>query len=287
MSSSTDSDPPIADPTAAEDAARRAGVTVREVASATESGAAADLLERIWSRNGALGAQTIHALRHSGNCVVAAFDGPRLVGVAIGFLGQDGERGLRLHSHIMGVAPEVQERSIGYALKLGQRDWALAHGIQRIDWTIDPLVRRNVYFNLTKLGARIEGYGADFYGRTRDEVNGGDATDRLLLEWDLRTPTAAERRVRPADGSVLRAEGASVLLDADPSGGPWIPPGSDVAASPRLIFVPEDIVALRRADAGLGQRWRLALREALSGELEAGRRVVGATRDGYYVIEGS
>ena len=79
-------------------------------------------------------------------------------------------------------------RNVGYALKLHQRAWALQRGIATITWTFDPLVRRNAYFNLAKLGVRATRYLPNFYGAMQDPINAGDDTDRLLVDWDLASP---------------------------------------------------------------------------------------------------
>jgi hypothetical protein len=56
------------------------------------------------------------------------------------------------------------------------------------------------------------------------------------------------------------------------------------AGAVELIQVPDDIVALRAGDAGLGRRWRLAIRETLGAALRAGAHADGFTRDGWYVV---
>ena len=104
---------------------------------------------------------------------------------------------LHLHSHITGVDPRLQNRSLGFALKQFQRSWALAHGTSSIRWTADPLVRRNLYFNLCKLGATVVDYYPDFYGPLLDGVNGAGESDRVLLHWELASPRASRSR-RPA-----------------------------------------------------------------------------------------
>ena len=65
---------------------------------------------------------------------------------------------------------------VGHALKMHQRRWALERGLSTITWTFDPLVARNAYFNLAKLGATPVHYYEDFYGELGDEL-GGDAPD--------------------------------------------------------------------------------------------------------------
>jgi predicted GNAT superfamily acetyltransferase len=49
--------------------------------------------------------------------------------------------------------------------------------------------------------------------------------------------------------------------------------------------VPEDIVAIRRAEPAVARSWRLALRRALVDAVDAGYRVHGATRTGWYVLQ--
>src|SRR3712207_7442617 len=62
--------------------------------------------------------------------------------------------------------------------KLHQRAWAIARGVHEVAWTFDPLVARNAWFNLTKLGARATEYLPNFYGPMDDGINGADESDR-------------------------------------------------------------------------------------------------------------
>ncbi|MBV9935725.1 MAG: GNAT family N-acetyltransferase, partial [Actinobacteria bacterium] len=132
-----------------------AQAVVRPLADMDELAAAADVLASIWGTADGqypLAPETLRALSHAGNYVAGAWLGEELVAVSAGFIGlHDGKP--HLHSHISGVARAHQGTHIGFDLKQHQREWALAHGIDVIEWTFDPLVRRNAYFNLTKLGA--------------------------------------------------------------------------------------------------------------------------------------
>ena len=92
-----------------------------------------------------------------------------------------------LHSHMLAIAPEHQNRGLGFALKALQREDALARGIRVIRWTFDPLMAKNAYFNLHRLGATARMYIPDFYGRLGSTLQGGLPTDRLLAEWRLDT----------------------------------------------------------------------------------------------------
>src|SRR5579864_2884384 len=151
---------------------------------------------RIWSKDGPppVTADLMRALATSGNYVVGAFLEGRLVAGLVGFIGRLPGRGLHLHSHILGVLPEMQLRGAGFALKQHQRSWALANDIDEVIWTFDPLVRRNGFFNVCKLGADVLEYHVDFYGAMGDVINGGGASDRAVAVWRL----GSERSVRAA-----------------------------------------------------------------------------------------
>ncbi|MFI6600621.1 GNAT family N-acetyltransferase [Nonomuraea sp. NPDC050536] len=244
---------------------------IRELADVREQRAAAALLARVWHAEEAhppVEPVLIRALEHSGNYVAGAFAGDEMVGAAAGFTAPGGH----LHSHITGVLPAHRGLHVGYALKQHQRDWALARGIGEIHWTFDPLLGRNAYFNLHKLGALPTAYLPDFYGPMLDGVNAGHASDRLYLVWRLDSPRRAEPG--PAD--------TATLLGADQDGAPVLRP---TGAARVLIRVPDDIEALRRASPAAAAGWRLAVRQAMQQALASGYRITGFRRDGHYVLE--
>ena len=87
-------------------------------------------------------------------------------------------------------------------------------------WTFDPLVARNAYFNIEKLGARPTHYMIDYYGQMSDGINAGQASDRVLLTWDLTvdTPPPPGRRLAGPDlrgplGGSERKAGAARRAD--------------------------------------------------------------------------
>jgi predicted GNAT superfamily acetyltransferase len=217
--------------------------------------------------------------------VTGAYDGEQLVGASVGFFAAP--CGTSVHSHITGVAPAAQRRSIGRALKLHQRAWALARGVSRITWTYDPLVRRNAWFNLARLGATPLEYLPDFYGVMGDAVNGADSSDRLLTAWALDSEpvvrAVAGEPVVP-DLAALRAAGAVAVVSPGPDGGPVLT--SAPSGVPRLVAVPPDVEALRAASPELAAQWRLAVRAALGDALDGGARVLGFAREGCYVVDG-
>jgi predicted GNAT superfamily acetyltransferase len=244
------------------------------------------LFADIWERQGVppISSDTMKALAHSGNYVVGARLDGRLVGGLVGWIGGFPPRDLHMHSHILGVVADVQARGVGFYLKQHQRRWCLDRGLSVVEWTFDPLVRRNANFNLTKLGAEAREYLVNVYGTMADGINAGEESDRLLISWRLDSPGAlAAAEGRPAEPQVddLLGGGGSVLLSVGPREEPV---AGEVTTPVALCQVPADIVALRQSDPALARAWRLAARQALVGALSAGYRVSGATRSGWYVL---
>jgi predicted GNAT superfamily acetyltransferase len=272
-------------------AAGAAGVEIRELTEVEELAAAGDLFESIWrSAPGArpLTTELLRAMSSAGNYVAGAFGPGELLGACFGFFGHPGKGGL--HSHIAGVAASGAGRGIGQALKLHQRGWALAQDVSVITWTFDPLVRRNAYFNLGKLGALPLRYLPDFYGPMADRINGSGETDRLMVGWDLTSPAVRAASLGepvPADARAWRAQGASTALSAGADGGP-VTGSARLAGSTSspavLVAVPSDIERLRHHDPGRAAAWRSALREVLGGLMADGARVTGFDRAGWYVL---
>jgi predicted GNAT superfamily acetyltransferase len=227
----------------------------------------------------------LRALAHSGNYVAGARLGRNLVGGLVGWLGGSPPNALHMHSHILGVVAGTQARGLGFDLKQHQRHWCLARGVKVMEWTTDPLVRRNVYFNLHKLGAQAREYLVNFYGVMSDGLNAGEESDRLLISWQLdsaQAKAAAAGDAREPEVETLISAGAVVVLSVGAEGEPVEEPSS---ARVLISQVPEDIVAIRRSDSALARSWRLAVRRTLGDSLAAGYRVTGATRTGGYVVE--
>ena len=104
-----------------------------------------------------------------------------------------GERAL--YSHMTAVRKGYQGSGIGARLKWAQRERALSENIKYIKWTFQPILARNAFFNLEKLGAEIREYEANFYGTDYSTAHNeggslGIDSDRLFAEWDLLGPKA-------------------------------------------------------------------------------------------------
>lgn len=269
---------------AAEAAARASGVSVRELTDIAELTGVVDLFATIWGRsaNPPVTIELLRAFTKAGNYVAGAFDGDRLVGACVGFFAPAGGA---LHSHIAGVSAAAAGRSVGFALKLHQRAWALLREVPEIAWTFDPLVARNAYFNLVKLAARPVEYLPNFYGPMVDAINSDGESDRLLVRWRLRDDAVALAGLGGGVGEVaddlLRREDAVIALDIAEDGSP-VPGRLDGATS--LVAVPQEIARLRAHEPELARRWRLAVREALTGLTGRGGRIDGFDRTGWYIV---
>lgn len=246
------------------------------------------LLAAVWGSGEEfpLNIEVLRALEHSGNYVAGARVGRQLVGGLVGWFGGRPDHALHLHSHILGIALDSQVAGIGFELKQHQRRWCLERGVKTVEWTTDPLVRRNAYFNLSKLGAAATEFLINFYGVMTDSLNAGEESDRLLISWQLNSAeavAAAAGRSLSLNVAELLRSGAAPLLSVGEAGEPVAGP----SASSRVLIcqVPEDIVALRRTAPAIARSWRVALRRVMSGAMKAGYRVTGATRSGWYVLE--
>ena len=229
-------------------AARTEPVEVRALEQLADLRGVDALFESVWGTGiPILGVELLRALAHEGGYVSGAFLRGELVGASAGFLGNHGNR-LSLHSHVTGVSPRARGSHVGRALKLHQREWAASHGIQIVTWTFDPLVRRNAWFNIERLGANAVEFHINFYGPLNDDINGDDETDRLLARWDI----GAERVCGNAAEAIF-------------------------------VKTPEDIVQLRRSDPDAARAWRLTMREQLSQAFET-HEVTGFTQDGSYTL---
>ena len=122
----------------------------------------------------------------TGGQVLGAFEGEVQIGFALAFAAFAEDRRY-LHSHMVAVLPEFQNRSVGRQLKLAQREDAIGRGIDLIQWTFDPLEIRNAYFNIARLGVVIRRYLIDVYGTSSSPLHRSLPTDRLLAEWWLKS----------------------------------------------------------------------------------------------------
>jgi predicted GNAT superfamily acetyltransferase len=136
----------------------------------------------------------------TGGQVLGAFHGTDLVGFTLAIAGWRTRKPF-LHSHMTAVLAGHRDRGVGRRLKLFQREDALSRGIGLVEWTFDPLVTKNAYFNFMRLGAIARRYLPNAYGITTSPLHGLLPTDRLVAEWHLRS----DRVVRVLAGKQAKA----------------------------------------------------------------------------------
>jgi predicted GNAT superfamily acetyltransferase len=259
-------------------------IQVRPVRTLEEARAAAEVLERVWEEPRVVGIPLLWAMASHGGQVLAAFRGDEVVGTQVGVVGLT-EGKPTLHSHITGVLKEVQHEGVGFRLKLAQREWCLERGIGSITWTFDPMVARNAYFNLMKLGAIGRRFYRDYYGEMEDTFNRGDRSDRLEVIWELES-----ERVRSALGldqaeaPTALSEVVAPLLIRNENGQPLVD-RLDTSSEYVTLAIPDDYHTLRSRDAGLGKDWRDAVADALEAVVGAGYRAVAFVRGFGYLLQ--
>lgn len=213
---------------------------------------AQEVIRLAWGDQQVPQSNLLRALAHAGANLCAATRDGRPLGVVLGFLGWTD--GLHLHSHMTAVVGGEQSRGVGYALKLRQRAECLDAGVREVRWTFDPLIARNAYFNLVKLGVEVIAFRSDFYGPMDDLINAGDSSDRFEVSWVLDSPRVADavagRRRQP-------------------------PPGAE------WLAVPSDYEGLRRTDPAQAQCLRIAWREQLQRRTLEPRGAVDWVDGGY------
>ncbi len=234
---------------------------------------------------------------HNGGLVLGAFQNDELIGFVFGFPGldftPDGPRPKHC-SHMMGVKPGVRDSGIGFALKRAQWQMVRKQGIDHITWTYDPLLSRNAYLNIAKLGAVCNTYRRAEYGEMRDGLNAGLPSDRFQVDWWVNT-RRVERRLSKRPRRPLKLEDFS-KADLHPLYTPLFgtlnlprPPEHFAPLEGRLLLaeIPSDFPALKETDFALARDWRFFTREVFETAFAAGYLVTDFLHDqgrSFYVL---
>jgi predicted GNAT superfamily acetyltransferase len=248
-------------------------------------------------------AHLMNSAVHNGGLLLGAFVEQEAVGFVFGFLGSystpDGPR-LKHYSSMLGVRPEWRNQGIGFALKRAQWQMVRHQGIDRITWTFDPLLSRNAWLNITRLGAVCNSYLRDFYGKMRDELNQGLPSDRFDVDWWVNTHRVNRRLSRRKRNELTLAHflsgGAQVYNTVEMDTHGLIHPAADLDlhlgkdVPILLVEIPANFTTLKTADLKLALQWRLHTRAIFEALFEAGYLVtdfVHSTGDqarSYYVL---
>jgi len=279
--------------------------TIKIIENMSEMHQAVELQRRVWQESDTdiIPAHLMNSAVHSGGLLIGAFVDQELVGFVFGFPGfystPDGPR-LKHYSSILGIRPEWQGQGIGFALKRAQWQMVRHQGIDRITWTFDPLLSRNAWLNITRLGAVCDTYLRDFYGKMNDVLNQGLPSDRFNVDWWVNSHRVnrrlSRRRRNHLDLVHFLSGGAPIFNPAemDIKGLPLpvekteLNVGKDLPIL--LVEIPADFAALKEADIKLAMEWRLHSRSIFEDLFKAGYLVTDFVRStnfpprSYYVL---
>lgn len=247
-------------------------IEIRTLRSNDDCQAAADFQREIWGVDyvDIVPATLLHVVDYVGGLAAGAFD---TSGDLLGFVfGMNGVRdGDLVHwSHMLGVRESARNSGLGRMLKEYQRTTLLGIGVKRIYWTFDPLMSKNAYFNINRLGAEIVEYVPDMYGRTSSPLHMGLPTDRLIACLPT-SPREVARRLDVAP--------STPVLTAFPKLEDHTVSVRDHAPETALIEIPADILHVLATSPTSAQTWRLAVRDHFQWALSHGYAVTGVHRD--------
>jgi predicted GNAT superfamily acetyltransferase len=208
---------------------------------------------------------------HNGGIVLGAFVEDKMVGFVFGFPGleilPDGPHPKHC-SHMMGIHPDWRNAGLGFALKRAQWQMVRRQGLNQITWTYDPLLSRNAYLNLAKLGAVCNTYRRSEYGDMRDGLNAGLPTDRFQVDWWINTNRVEHRLSKRARGTLnleqfTKADLQPLYALQTRNDSLLRPPEhfSPFSGSLLLAEIPSDFMTLKEADFALARDWRFFTRE--------------------------
>ena len=266
--------------------------TIRILSAPEEMWALENIQRQVWGGNDTeiVPAHLLLAASHNGGLVIGAYaslpkDKPEthppspadLIGFVFSFPALDfvaGKAVPKHQSHMLAVLTPYREKGVGFLLKRAQWQMVRHQGLERISWTYDPLLSRNAYLNIAKLGAVCNTYLRDEYGKLRDELNAGDNTDRFQVDWwvnSTRVERRLSRRARLAlDLAHYLEAGVEILnrthIDEQNHPVPDDPPDlASLRARLLLVEIPADYPSVRVEDPALARRWRLHFRGLCEG----------------------
>lgn len=252
------------------------GIIFRRVATQEEYDACVQMQYETWGPGftEVVPATILRVTQNIGGITAGAFDtSGHLLGFVFGMTGvQDG---CLVHwSDLLAVCPPARNRGLGRQLKVYQRELLRPLGVTTMYWTYDPLVARNAYLNIVRLGARPIEYVIDMYGlHTHSAVHGALGTDRFIVAWDLGAEPGTLAQV-PDDCATRVPAPVVNLPQRENSRSRVVPKIAELPDSPLIrIEVPSDIQQVIAADLDLARQWRETTRRALTWYMARGYRI--------------
>jgi predicted GNAT superfamily acetyltransferase len=260
-----------------------ASVRIRPLTSVEDGHACVELQRHVWGWDQAdvVPATLLHVVEYVGGLAAGAFDQhDTLLGFVFGISGvRDGQ--LAHWSHMLGVRETARNMGVGRVLKEYQRDVLAARGITRIYWSFDPLMAKNAYFNLNRLGATVVDYVPDMYGTTDSPLHYGLATDRIVV--------CLETNARPQAPLSLPTQDHAPILTAFPRVRDVTMSTDDRTPETALIEIPANVLEVMSRSRAIAHTWRLTVREHFQWALSRGYVIAGvqvSAADGrfFYVL---
>jgi predicted GNAT superfamily acetyltransferase len=245
------------------------GVDIRTLTRIDDMLPIEELQRAIWGYDKPYPARLLLVIAETGGQVLGAYRQGRMIGFSFMLYARGhGGEGPYLHSQLVGVLPEYRDQNVGFALKMAQRQYALDLGIDKIEWTFDPLQGRNGYFNVRKLGTVIRRYRPNYYGQLDSTFTRAIASDRCFAEWFVRTPRVEARIAGQEPGLPLEAALRPPYVSVT-----QVEPGTDgmprlveyrlgLQAEGLVVEVPADFQPVM-ADMALAEEWRAKTRAIL------------------------
>jgi predicted GNAT superfamily acetyltransferase len=262
-----------ADATRFERTAGGATVHIRPLTTVEDGRACVELQRHVWGWDQAdvVPATLLHVVEYVGGLAAGAFDQHgTLLGFVFGISGvRDGQ--LAHWSHMLGVRETARNIGVGRMLKEYQRTALAALGITKIYWSFDPLMAKNAYFNINRLGAKVVEYVPDMYGTTDSPLHYGLATDRLVV--------CLETTGRPTVPHLLPARDRLPILTAFPRLSDITVSTGDRNPERALIEIPADVLEVIDRSPPAAQTWRLAVRDHFQWALSRGYLIAGVQTD--------
>ena len=191
----------------------------------------------------------------------------------------------------MGVLPAYQNSGLGYQIKLAQREAALAHNLDLMTWTFDPLQGLNARFNLRKLGVVCHTYFRNLYGDMRDGLNQGLPSDRFRVDWWLASARVVDRIEGRFVEPRLPLSSCPILNPATVLADDLLVPAdtfAELGQSQYLVEIPPNLNHLKTIAPDLAFQWRMQTREIFEAAFAAGYTAIDLVRcegRNYYLLQ--
>lgn len=235
----------------------------------------------IWGMDSIPAHQTYTAVTNGG-LLLGAFIEDEIIGFSYSFPGYlNGE--IYLCSHMLGIRPDYQARGIGKLLKEKQSEWAREMGYSLMIWTFDPLESRNAYLNFSKLKGICHVYLENCYGEMKDGLNQGLPSDRLRLEWWIKS----ERVLGDWDSTIATYHQPFTLSESQGGNATVTFKLNDIDGQDAGVEIPVPInfQVIKKEEPALALHWRLAIREVFQLLFQKGYAIVNlrkSANDVYY-----